>query len=323
MREGDKWKVVFRTNRGLFEPLVMFFGLTNFPATFQTMMNQLFRDLINQGHVVIYMDDIMIFTTDLDQHQKVVSKVLQILRENKLYLKYTKCEFKQSETKYLGLIIGHQTVKMDSAKVKGVTSWPVPTTRKQVRSFLGFLNFYQQFIKDFTQKAKPLNAAISEKIDFVWTNECQQAFESLKEAITTALALTMPTPDDPPRVETDGSGIGLGAVLTQKQNDRWHPIAFILKSLSKAECNYHAADLEVDAIIFALQEWRHYLLGAKHPFEILTDHQNLLYFKRPQDPSRRQACWQQLLQEYHFTITGQEKLTPLILCPGGQTLRRG
>ena len=105
----------------------------------------------------------------------------------------------------------------------------------------------------------------------------------------------MPTPDNPFRVETDSSGIGLGAVLTQKQNDRWHPIAFISKSLSKAECNYHAADLEVDAIIFALQEWRHYLLGAKHPFKILTDHQNLLYFKQPQDLSRRQARWQQLL----------------------------
>ena len=112
----------------------------------------------------------------------------------------------------------------------------------------------------------------------------------------------MPTPDDPFHVETDGSGIGLGAVLTQKQDDRWHPIAFILKSLSEAERNYHAADLEVNAIIFALQEWRHYLLGAKHSFEILTDHQNLLYFKRPQDLSRRQARWQQLLQEYHFTI---------------------
>ena len=122
--------------------LVMFFGLMNSPVTFQTMMNQLFQDLINRGHVVIYMDDIMIFTTDLDQHRQVVSKVLEILRENTLYLKHTKCKFEQSETEYLGLIVGHQMVKMDEAKVKGVTSWPVPITRKQVRSFLGFLNFY-------------------------------------------------------------------------------------------------------------------------------------------------------------------------------------
>ena len=131
MWEGDEWKAVFRTNSGLFEPLVMFFRLTNSPATFQTMMNQLFQDLINQGHVVIYMDDIMIFTADLDQHWKVVSEVLQTLQENKLYLKHTKCEFEQSKTKYLELIIGHQTVKMNNAKVKGVTSWPVPTTRNK------------------------------------------------------------------------------------------------------------------------------------------------------------------------------------------------
>ena len=152
---------------------------------------------------------------------------------------------------------------------------------------------------------KPLNAAISEKIDFVWTDDCQQAFELLKEAITTTPALAMPMPDEPFRVETDGSGIGLGAVLTQKQNDHWHPIAFISKSLSEAERNYHAVDLKVDAIIFALQEWHHYLLSAKHSFEILTDHQNRLYFKRPHDLSHRQARWQQLLQEYHFTIVHQ------------------
>ena len=151
MKEGDKWKAAFRTNRGLFKPLVIFFGLTNSPATFQTMMNSLFRDLINHGKVVIYMDDIMIFTADLNEHRKIVTEVLQILRDNKLYLKHTKCKFEQSETEYLGLIVGHQTVKMDPAKVKGVTSWPIPTTRKQLQGFLGFLNFYQRFILNFAQ----------------------------------------------------------------------------------------------------------------------------------------------------------------------------
>ena len=153
MKEGDEWKAAFQTNRGLFEPLVMFFGLTNSPATFQTMMNSLFRDLINHGKVVIHMDDIMILTADLEEHRKIVTEVLQILRDNKLYLKHTKCEFEQSETEYLGLIVGHQTVKMDPAKVKGVTSWLVPTTRKQLRGFLGFLNFYRRFILNFAQVA--------------------------------------------------------------------------------------------------------------------------------------------------------------------------
>ena len=153
MKEGDEWKAAFQTNRGLFEPLVMFFRLTNSPATFQTMMNSLFRNLINRGKVVIYMDDIMIFTADLDEHRRIVTEVLQILQDNKLYLKHTKCEFEQSETEYLELIVGHQMVKMDPAKVKGVTSWPVPTTRKQLRGFLGFLNFYRRFILNFAQVA--------------------------------------------------------------------------------------------------------------------------------------------------------------------------
>ena len=127
----------------------MFFGLTNSPATFQTMMNHLFQDLINQGKVVIYMDDIMIFTTTIKEHRQIVKKVLQILRDNKLYLKHTKCEFEQLETEYLRLVISQNEVKMDPAKVTGVTEWPVPTKQKELRGFLGFLNFYRCFIKDF------------------------------------------------------------------------------------------------------------------------------------------------------------------------------
>ena len=132
MKEGDEWKAAFRTNRGLFKPLIMFFGLTNSPTTCQTMMNHLFCNLINQGKVVIYMDNIMIFTKTLEEHQKITQQVLQILRDNKLYLKHTKCDFKQLEMEYLGIIMSHQEVKMDPAKVSGVTEWPVPTTRKQL-----------------------------------------------------------------------------------------------------------------------------------------------------------------------------------------------
>ena len=127
-------------------------------------------------------------------------------------------------------------------------------------------------------------------------------FETLKKAITSVPALAMPTDDDPFRIETDGSGIGLGAVLSQKQDDRWHPIAFISRSLSDAERNYHAADLEMAAIIFAVQEWRHYLLDTRKEFTILTDHKNLEYFWKPQDLSRRQARWKQIMQEYHYVM---------------------
>ena len=303
MKDGDKWKAAFRTNRGLFEPLIMFFRLTNSPATFQTMMNHLFCDLINRGKVVVYMDDIMIFTTTLNEHRQIVREVLQLLRDNKLYLKHTKCEFEQLETEYLSLVVGHNSVRMDQTKVTGILEWPVPRTRKELQGFLGFLNFYCQFIQDFAAKARPLNALTSEKNPWDWTADCQTAFEALKIAVTTTPVLSMPTKTNPFRIETDGSGIGLGAVLSQQHNGVWHLIVYISHSLSDTERNYHAADLEMAAIIFALKEWRHYLINAALPFEILTDHQNLTYFKKPQDLNRRQARWAHFLQQYHFTMT--------------------
>ena len=235
MKEGDEWKAAFRTNRGLFEPLVMFFGLCNSPTTFQTMMNHIFHDLINRGKVVVYMDDIMIFTKTLEEHRQIVREVLQLLKDNHLTLKHTKCEFEKQETEYLRLIVAQNKVKVDQTKVRGVTEWPIPKTRKELRGFLGFLNFYRRFIKDFARVARPLNSLTSEKKDFEWTNECQEAFQSLKNILTSTPALAMPTDTDPFRVETDGSGQGLEAVLSQKQNDRWHPISFISRSLGDAE----------------------------------------------------------------------------------------
>ena len=191
---------------------------------------------------------------------------------------------------------------MDPGKVKGVTDWLVPKNRKELRGFLGFLNFYRRFIEGFASTARPLNALTSEKIPFEWTPTCQEAFNTLKAKITQAPALWMPTDTDPFRIETDGSGIGIGAILTQKQDDRWHPIAYISRSLNGTERNYHVADLEMLAIIFALKEWRQYLLDAHEPFTILTDHKNLEYFTKPQDLSRRQARWNQIRQEYHYII---------------------
>ena len=286
MKEGDEWKAAFRTNRGLFEPLVMFFGLTNSPATFQTMINHLFRDLINKGKVVVYMDDIMIFTKTLEEHCPVVKEVLQILRDNKLSLKHTKCDFETVETEYLGLIVSEGQIKMNPGKVKGVTDWPIPKNRKELRSFLGFLNFYCRFIEGFASTARPLNTLTSKKNPFEWTPTCQQAFDTLKAKITQAPALRMPTDTDLFYIETDSSGIGIGAILTQKQDDRWHPIAYISRSLNDAERNYHMVDLEMLAIIFALKEWCQYLLDTHEPFTILTDHKNLEYFTKPQDLSR-------------------------------------
>jgi hypothetical protein len=153
IKEGDEHKAAFRTNRGLFEPLVMFFGLTNSPATFQTMMNDIFRIEIRDGHVLIYLDDILIFDQELDTHRHRVRQVMDRLREHKLYLKPEKCEFEVQEVEYLGVIVSHGQVRMDPVKVTGVTEWPEPECKTDVQSFLGFCNFYRRFIHHFADIA--------------------------------------------------------------------------------------------------------------------------------------------------------------------------
>ena len=142
LKEGDEWKVAFHTNRGLFEPLVMFFGLTNSPSTFQMMMNALFKEEIDQGHVVIYMDDILIFTNDMESHQYWVRRVLQKLQDNNLYLKPEKCFFEKGEVDFLGVLVSKNTIKMDLEKLKALLDWPIPKSKREVQQFLGFCNYY-------------------------------------------------------------------------------------------------------------------------------------------------------------------------------------
>ena len=156
MKEGDEWKAAFRTNRGLFEPLVMFFGLTNSPSTFQTMMNDIFQDLIMEGVVCVYLDDILIFTKSMEEQCRVTRLVLELLRKHKLFLRHEKCEFEKTLIEYLGLIIFEGEMHMDPVKVAGVTEWPTPTNRKEVQLFLRFVNFYHRFIEGFSHHAKPL-----------------------------------------------------------------------------------------------------------------------------------------------------------------------
>jgi hypothetical protein len=150
IREGDEWKATFRTNRGLFEPLVMYFGLTNSPATFQTMMNEIFQGLITEGVVSVYLDDILIFTNSLEEHQRITCLVLDCMRKHKLYLRPEKCEFEKVRIEYLSVIISHNKVEMDLVKIAGVADWPMPSNKKEVQSFVGFVNFYRRFIPGFS-----------------------------------------------------------------------------------------------------------------------------------------------------------------------------
>jgi len=167
IKPGDEWKVAFQTNRGLFEPLVMFFGMTNSPATFQTMMNNIFQDLIAEDIMVVYLNDILIFTRTEEEHAKAIRQVLQVLQEHKLFLHLEKCEFCKEQIEYLGLVILENEVSMDPVKVVGVREWPTPENKTNVQAFLSFVNFYRRFIRDFSAKARPLfNLTRSEQ---VWT----------------------------------------------------------------------------------------------------------------------------------------------------------
>ena len=216
IKEGDEWKAAFRTNRGLFEPLVMFFGLTNSPATFQTMMNDIFQELVMEGVVVVYLDDILIFTESLEEHRKVTRRVLEVLRKHKLFLKPEKCEFEKTEVEYLGVIVSHNSVRMDPVKVAGVTEWPVPTCKKELQSFLGFTNFYRRFIQDFSRHGRPLFDLTRKDLPWKWTELEQSAFDDIKGKITSAPILMSPDNTRPFRIEADSSDFTTGAVLSQQ-----------------------------------------------------------------------------------------------------------
>lgn len=302
MREGDEEKAAFLTNRGLFEPLVMFFGLSNSPATFQMMMNDVFRDLILRGKVIVYLDDILIFTESIEEHREIVRQVLDILRQNKLTCKLEKCEFETLETEYLGHIISQGVVKMDPAKVAGVVEWPVPTCKKELQSFLGFANFYRRFIAGFAKVAAPLHR-LTGSAEWTWGPDQEEAFARLKSTITAAPVLAIPNDNDQFRVQCDASNYAVGAELSQRQHGKWRTIAYLSKALSPAERNYEIYDREMLAVMTALNEWRHFLMGARQTFEIHSDHKNLEYFRQPQKLNARQARWVVTLQDYDFTLT--------------------
>src|SRR5271168_1993349 len=281
----------------------MFFGLTNSPATFQNMMNDLFKELIDSGSVEIYLDDILIGADSLEELRKETDKVLEILSKNDLYLKPEKCEFEREKIEYLGVIISKGHVEMDPAKVSRIIDWPEPKTVKEVQAFLGFCNFYRRFIKDFSHLAQPLFALTRKDAIFNWADKPKKAFEEIKRIFTSAPVLAIPDTQKPFRIECDSSDYATGAVLAQLEDDNlWHPVAYLSKSLAEAERNYDIHDKELLAIIRSLDAWRHYLEGCKHKIKIWTDHRNLEYFQKAQNLSRRQARGAQFLTRFDFSL---------------------
>src|SRR5712664_2866377 len=265
-------------NHGLFEPLIMFFRLCNSPATLQTMMNNILCPFIDHNEAVCYMDDILIYSSSLMDHQRITQEILQTLCSYKLFLRLEKCKFECQEVDYLGLVISKDHVAMDPVKVQGVTDWPQPVKVKDVQSFIGFMNFYRRFIHDFSKIAHPLHVLTWKSKDWSWGAAEQQAFDVLKSAITSTPTLAFPSKSDPFHLECDASNFATGAVLSQQQEDGlFHLIGFMSKSFS--ERNYQIHDKEMLAIMRTLEEWRHFLEGSDQKFEIHMDHKNLSYFQ--------------------------------------------
>jgi len=254
IKEGDEWKAAFLTNKGLFEPQVMYFGLCNSPGTFQRMMNSIFRELLHEGVLANYMDDFVIPARTMKELEERMIQFLKIAERHNLCFKRSKCDFNMEEIPILGVVVGKGQVKIEQEKIKAVKEWRMPMKIKDVESFLGFANFYRQFIHNFSHTARPLNELKGKK-EWKWEKEHQEAFEELKEKITSQPVLALPKREGKFRVETDVSGHAIGGVLSQEQEGKWKPIAFLSRTMQPAERNYGIYDKELLAIVEALEKW--------------------------------------------------------------------
>jgi hypothetical protein len=300
MKEGEEWKTAFRTRYGHFEYTVMPFGLTNAPAVFQTLVNNVLAECLD-NFVVAYLDDILIYSETLEDHYAHVEEVLRRLNAYDLQVKPKKCEFHKEEVEFLGHIVGRHGIRMSESKIKTVKEWEQPKTVKDVQSFLGFINFNRQFIKDFSQRALPLTRLTRKEVTWRWGDSQRAAFEDLKQACISPPVLIPFRSGEPLRFETDASDLAMGAVMLQERDGKWHPVGYHSRKFSGAEENYDVHDKELLAIVDALQHWRIYAESCSD-LTIFTDHKNLTHFTTTKQLNRRQVRWSEMLGQYKFRI---------------------
>ena len=294
--ERDVPKTAFRTRYGHYEFLVLPFGLTNAPATFMQMMNAIFHANLDD-FVIVFLDDILIFSKTEEDHARHIEEVLKVLRKHQLYAKESKCEFFKQKMAFLGYLVTKDGITMDPDKVKAIVDWPNPLkTVKDVRSFLGLAGYYRRFVKGFSKIAAPLTELLKKDVNFKWTENENSAFEQLKNSITSAPILISPDPNKPYVVTTDASGFATGGILQQDHGNGLQPIAFMSHKMNAAERNYPVHEQELLAVIHALREWKHYVQGV--PFEVVTDHRSLQHFMNQPSLSARQARWSEFIQEF-------------------------
>jgi hypothetical protein len=294
--EGDTWKTTFKTKQGLFEWMVMPFGLCNAPATFMRVMNDVLRPFLDD-FVIVYLDDILIFSKSREEHIEHVKKILDVLRKEQLFLKLSKCEFGKTSLIYLGHIVGGGELKIDPSKVKVILEWSRPSNVTEVRSFLGAAQYWRKFIANFSSIAAPLHALTSVKQGFQWGGKQQQAFDTLKEKISSAPVLALPNLRQPFEIQTDASHYAMGAVLLQYGK----PICFHSETFNGVVINYPTYDKELYALVQSVKKWKHYLLGKETI--IHTDHQPLQYLQSQSKLQQaRHFRWMGFLQQFHLVI---------------------
>ncbi|KAH9252834.1 hypothetical protein BASA81_009242 [Batrachochytrium salamandrivorans] len=303
IKEGDEPKTAFITKYGQFEFLVMPFGLANAPAQFQRMMNSLFCHMISK-FVLVYLDDIVVYSDNLEDHKEHVRQVLQILKENNLFCKAEKCHFYQTEIKYLGYIISSNGTSMDPSKISAVQDWPAPKKVRELQVFLGFTNFYRALVSGYSDITCHLTKLLKKDVPFSWGSEQEASFKRLKDAFAQPGFLAHPNDEQPFILETDASDFAISGVLHQHdQTNTLRPVAFYSRQMNNAERNYDIYDKELLAVVESFKHWRHLLQGGLHPVTVLCDHKNLEYFMSTKKLTRRQARWSLELSEYTFTIT--------------------
>ncbi|KAG8498361.1 hypothetical protein CXB51_007427 [Gossypium anomalum] len=295
VKESDVPKTAFRTRYGHYEFLVMPFGLTNAPAVFMDLMNRIFRPYLDR-FVVVFIDDILVYSRNEEEHAEHLRTVLQILREKQLYAKFSKCEFWLREVSFLGHIVSAEGIRVDPSKISAIVNWSPPKNVSEVRSFLGLAGYYRRFVQGFSMIASPMTRLLQKDVKFEWTDECQQSFNRLKDLLTKAPVLVQPEPGKEFVIYSDASLNGLGCVLMQEGK----VIAYASRQLKPHERNYPVHDLELAAIVFALKIWRHYLYGET--CHIYTDHKSLKYLMTQKDLNLRQRRWLELIKDYDLII---------------------
>src|SRR6185437_15276647 len=290
---------------GHFQFLVMPFGLCNAPATFMQLMQEVFRECLDR-FVIVYLDDILIYSKTPEERAEHLETVLALLRKHQLYAKLSKCQFYQQRIKFLGHTVTTDGISVDEDKVKAIQEWPVPQNVSELRSFLGLAGYYRKFVAGFSKVALPLTLLLHTETTFEMKQPQLQALRALKHLLSHTPVLAIADVNRPFVVSTDASGYAIGAVLSQDHGHGLQPVAYMSQKLSSTACKWAVHAQELFAVVQAMKQWRHYLLGASEPVVIETDHRSLEYIQTQPHVSSMQVRWIEHLQQFNFVMRYRE-----------------